>query len=67
MTITSVKYQKNENDENGAVQITYSNGEVWSAPMIGSNRHWQEVQEWVLHKRQRPEENKERLKTSKEN
>ena len=48
MTITSVKYQKNENDENGAVQITYSNGEVWSAPMTGSNRHWQEVQEWVL-------------------
>ena len=48
MTITSVKYQKNQNDENAAGQITYSNGEVCSAPILGSNRHWQEVQEWVL-------------------
>lgn len=47
MNIVSVKYQTGEGDVNVAVKITYDNGEVWSAPIVGSNRHYKEVLEWV--------------------
>jgi len=47
MSITSAKYVKDESDENVSVTVTYENGEVWSVPVSGSNRHYREVEEWV--------------------
>ena len=47
MSITSVKYNKDQDGSNISVTIVYENGEKWSAPLDGANRHWQEVEEWV--------------------
>lgn len=47
MSITSVKYNKGQDGSNISVTIVYENGEKWSAPLDGANRHWREVEEWV--------------------
>jgi hypothetical protein len=49
--IQSAKYVKSEifgKEQNISVDVTYTNGKVWSVPLnVADNRHWIELQEWV--------------------
>ena len=47
MAIQTVTKEYNENTELTSYKLVYVGGENWSVPIDASNRHYQEIQEWV--------------------